>query len=300
MNLLKSIEQQKQFISNVIGATGGASAIKENDPLFEIVRGFTVMRSKAHLWDERGQKTFVLSKELVEAFRHTDIPMSLTPEDFNYPFDVFMVEGNVPLFQTDLNGIKRDVYSIMFIHQEALKTGTEFIDDDGKKVKRPEWQIALTGFFMNDERYIENLMINLQGGVSLGKSAARKKTGKFMFDLDEEDIKSMVNLFFNTVLYINDPSREKAETEERKVRSMKNPGTGKFKKSEYIVLKPPKGYVSFSKGDGTTLDKRFIVRGHWRNQRHGEGMTQTKKIWIRPHWKGPDLSEVVKKKYSVK
>jgi len=296
MNLLKSIEHQKEFISGIIQLAPDM----DRSVVYEIVHGFSVMRSKVFLWDERGQKTFVLSKELVEAFKHTDIPMTLAPEDFNYPFDVFMIEGNVPLFQTNLAGIKRDVCSILFIHQDALKTGAKFIDEEGNEKNAPEWEIALTGFFFNDEDYIENIMINLKKSVALEKSATHRKHGRFMFDLDDTDIRNMVNLFFNTVLYVNDPTREKIETERHCVRSMKHPSTGKFKKTEYIVLKPPKSYVSLNKGTGEKIDKRFVVRGHWRNQPYGEGGKLRKLLWIKPFWKGPELSEIVKKKYSVK
>jgi len=48
------------------------------------------------------------------------------------------------------------------------------------------------------------------------------------------------------------------------------------------------------------LDRRFIVRGHWRNQAHGEGMQLRKLIWIQPHWKGPEMAEMVNKPYAVR
>lgn len=34
------------------------------------------------------------------------------------------------------------------------------------------------------------------------------------------------------------------------------------------------------------ISKRFIVRGHWRNQACGEGRTDRRRTWIQPHWKG--------------
>lgn len=52
------------------------------------------------------------------------------------------------------------------------------------------------------------------------------------------------------------------------------------------------------------LDKkifhRFMVRGHWRNQRCGVGLSETKLIWIKPYVKGDDLSEIINKPYIIK
>lgn len=53
-----------------------------------------------------------------------------------------------------------------------------------------------------------------------------------------------------------------------------------------------------------SLDKkvfhRFMVRGHWRNQRCGVGLSETKLIWIKPYVKGDDLAEIINKSYIIK
>ncbi len=36
------------------------------------------------------------------------------------------------------------------------------------------------------------------------------------------------------------------------------------------------------------IKRRFIVRGHYRNQAHGPGRRHRKMIWIEPYWKGPE------------
>lgn len=36
------------------------------------------------------------------------------------------------------------------------------------------------------------------------------------------------------------------------------------------------------------IKRRFIVRGHYRNQAHGPGHRDRKTIWIEPFWKGPE------------
>lgn len=69
-----------------------------------------------------------------------------------------------------------------------------------------------------------------------------------------------------------------------------------------IILKHKNGeekYLDYPKLDKKIL-RRFMVRGHWRNQRYGSGLLETKLIWIKPYIKGDDLSEMLNKPYFVK
>lgn len=53
-------------------------------------------------------------------------------------------------------------------------------------------------------------------------------------------------------------------------------------------------------GEQRTIQSRFIVRGHWRNQAHGEGRALRKRLWIQPHWKGPAWADIVARVQTVK
>ena len=67
-----------------------------------------------------------------------------------------------------------------------------------------------------------------------------------------------------------------------------------------IVVSAGKGCgSSFGGGGPQEVDRRFMVRGHWRNQAHGEGMQQRKLMWIQPYWKGPEMAQIVNKAYVV-
>jgi len=48
------------------------------------------------------------------------------------------------------------------------------------------------------------------------------------------------------------------------------------------------------------LGKRFIVRGHWRQQSCGIMLSGRKLIWIKPYYKGPEMADLVTKPYLVK
>lgn len=41
------------------------------------------------------------------------------------------------------------------------------------------------------------------------------------------------------------------------------------------------------------LQRRFVVRGHFRNQACGTGYKEHKTIWIEPYWKGPTDGDIL-------
>jgi len=45
--------------------------------------------------------------------------------------------------------------------------------------------------------------------------------------------------------------------------------------------------------------KRFIVRGHWRNQPCGPDLAERKLTWIKPYYKGPEIADLVNRPYVV-
>ena len=73
------------------------------------------------------------------------------------------------------------------------------------------------------------------------------------------------------------------------------------------VLRLPRSrHSSTSTGEGSRLDYRLLVRGHWRNQHYpslgpartedGYNASSHRRIWIDPHVKGPDDAPFVAKK----
>lgn len=48
-----------------------------------------------------------------------------------------------------------------------------------------------------------------------------------------------------------------------------------------------------------TLDKRFVVRGHWRNQAYGEKRALRKRLWVEPYYKGPETKEALERVFHV-
>lgn len=277
--------------------------LTENDRLLIYnVRNFM---SKLSLWKENGAKTFLLDPELLDAFRFTDVSFDMFPSDFHYPFDSFMVQClDEPLFMTDTPHGPSGVYAIFYLFSKMVyESGNVVIRTvKGERRDRLEWDRSLSGIFSGpDGRGLESINLNLRDDCSI-EHALSHETDSSMGPLDDADKRNLVNLFFNTLLYVSDSTRDRTATESRGVKRFKT-GKGDAEKyeQEYILLKPPSGLRLRHDGDPRSpMDKRFIVRGHWRDQACGENFSLRRKIWIKPFWKGPEMSEIVMRPYLVK
>ena len=292
MNLLRRMDGLKKFLET-------SSATPDRSPrMMREFYDFSALYNKLDLWRKKGSKTFLLSKDLIDAFSMTTVPLDITPGEFNYPYDSFILGGEKPLFTTtDVEGRLITVDNILFMKSEIIE-GIGFKDLNGKACSTIEWDISVSGIAPRSDIYaLDQLWVNLRNDQTM-KTGGDVTVSKIRNEVAENDIQKLTNIFFNTIMYINEPGRNKAHTEE--------PGKSKFKfggkkkvTQEYIKLKPPKDYVSIARGTGKTLDSRFTVRGHWTKQAYGKGYSLRKRIWIKPYWKGPELSEIVSKKYRI-
>lgn len=140
---------------------------------------------------------------------------------------------------------------------------------------------------------------------------------------------SFYRLVLNTILYINskDADIEVGKNEYKKLNKQLqneksflkkekiNQELSKTSRLDYQVVGSKICPIIIQKGNVESdsnekieeyfkLDRKilhkFMVRGHWRNQRYGTGLTETKLIWIKPYIKGNDLAEIINKPYFVK
>lgn len=300
MNLIRKAEELRQYAADSL-----AEAKEIGGSTLELVAkhayNITVLLGKIGTWKQNGAKTFVLSKELVEAFQHTDIPLDLHPSEFQYPFETFLIESESPMFTTHTSIGNKQVFSILYLSDAAVyrDSGKLLIKSDGSLTDKLEWNKSLTAFYPANGVGMENMMIHMKDSQPILDAVEQPKRDFGLVPLDREDAQNMINIFYNTVMYINDPDRVRAETESTHTRKIKDGCSKAGILSSYIMLKPPKSYKSLSSEKGRAIDKRFIVRGHWRMQSYGEKHALRKSIWIKPHWKGPELSEIINKPYKV-
>jgi hypothetical protein len=57
---------------------------------------------------------------------------------------------------------------------------------------------------------------------------------------------------------------------------------------------------SATRGAGSKIGRRFLVRGHWKSQAYGAGRKERKTIYIEPYAKGPEISDLVNRPYLVR
>jgi len=253
-------------------------------------------------WVEYGEKTFILSSDLVEGFLNTDIPLDMKVEEFKFPFITFMIDSPVPMFSTMVGKNKYDISSIIVVCFGQTKE----ISKLPKFLKwMIRWDTTVYGLYesnIDGFNTLDSLHLDMKSDQGISKFSKSFKEQVGLYDLDNEDIQNLANMVFNTLLYINQPANaiDGCISTIRKPRGKKN---GKKIMKEFITIDPPNWYRSISKrakdGSGKKLDKRFIVRGHWRNQPYGKGRSMRRHIWIIPHWKGPEWGEVTPKKYKV-
>lgn len=134
-----------------------------------------------------------------------------------------------------------------------------------------------------------------------------------------EHLVPWVRLIFGFCLYMlsedHDEERRKllsagVDEEELRAKARKLRERGKDKEAKRIIEdaalpvhyvrvgyreQPSEELVQHAGADEETrrLTKRFVVRGHYRNQAYGPGRAQRKIVFIRAFWKGPSWAEVV-------
>ena len=260
------------------------------------------MLQKRDFWISSGMKTFILSKELIDAFQNTDVSWDLRPDDFKYPFDSFVIEGESPFFYTKSKDLDAPcpVYSIMFTRFEEMAKKHDLIIDihTGNPMTEIGSDYSINAFFSPGEDVLNEIFLNLNNGMTLKKASENVMITPTNGEATDDDMSNLCNMLFNTVLYINDPSRDVASTQSIHSRKIKIDGKTCVK-NQYIRLCPPKSYKPIYSGSGKTLNVKFIVRGHWRNQACGKDHLDRKRMWIYPYWKGPEMSEIVNRKYKL-
>lgn len=301
MNIIKRMETLENFIKlmNTINSN-------QNFKTTELIYMYLSLLNKIRMWQTTGSKTFKLSKDLVEAFNHTDINLNCTPNDFQYPFGCFMIESEDPMFDVFFSdGRKTSVYNILYINKQTASKLLKPVNIYGH-IQNVEWDISISaivpGIKMLDiETGLDYIWLNLKNN-NIIKEMYEKQIHPISIDLDlritKNETQSIVNIFYNTIMYINervnDNSVQKIRTRKINVGNSKNKIT-----NSYIYLTTPKSYKSLTSSEHRTIDKRFIVRGHWTHQVYGEKLSLRRKQWILPYWKGPELSEIISKPYKV-
>jgi len=261
-------------------------------------------------WAYLGFPVFNLTGDFFRAVRVTDFG-ELGPEPMNCPFPSYLVRFPEPLKDGITRGFVYPVPSWASVNVDApdAPAETKFIskrftlaapyDESGKKQTArqayTQWPEGITfnGFLNGTPTAME--------AVDAVEHEATRVIGTVM---DSELTKQARRVLGNTFLYINAngglPAKKTTGADVPVEREHET--APRFRVGRPIKLGSRIRSALANPGSGQTweLDKRFIVRGHWRNQAHGPERALRRKQWIQPFWKGPeDVTEAMQRTFEV-
>lgn len=313
------------------------SLVSQAVNLHQVGQTFAVNYQSVFNFERFGRKTFYLTDTIVERLLVTDLD---APSDYlHLPFPscifvldsalakealygLFETEGErsdatitVYAYETAYRGLRKIVFAVfqskggrtpffakreLLIHpdwriEDSLKT-----DWDQLYEKYPDWEAGA------DEDTVADLI-----GDQAGESVFYTSGLPFF------------RLLVNAILYLvsNDPDvkalasprsdlerKLESASSRAKKKKLKN-AIGKSSNLDGLTVGGDLQPINVHKIDALplgaqgatgTLTKRFLVRGHWRNQAHGTGLKQRKLMYIQPHFKGPEAGEIRNKPYVVR
>lgn len=224
------------------------------------------------VWRDLGRPVFNITPELAAALIMTDLPSKI---DVKPPFPAFMLSIQVPLDgPTPLVVDGSNYFGLAFLNTD-MRPGQSWAvwafpkwepqQSHYQKVPNPELLHEWVKRYP-DSIHVHRLLINFFAYVN-----AKKATG----DL---------------------PKAKKAKLGTRKGMSVTSLGKD---------VKLPHNLIYAARGEASAdpqykLSKRFVVRGHFRNQQYGPRSNPKHRVtWIQPFWKGPDVLEASERIYTV-
>jgi len=262
-------------------------------------------------WAHLGFPVFNLTLDFFRAVRVTDFGDS-GGEPMNCPYPAYLVRFPEPLKDGVMNGFVYPVPSSGKSIATDHEVGTASIqfnsrrftlaapyDKDGKKQDArqayTQWPVGTTfdAFLGDTVKSVESI-----------DPVEKEATRVIGTEMDTELTKQARRVLGNTFLYINAngglPVKKTLGADVPVEREHET--APRFRVGRPIKLGSRIRAALTNAGSGATweLDKRFIVRGHWRNQAYGPERSLRRKQWIFPFWKGPeDVTEAMQRTFEV-
>lgn len=287
---------------------------KEWDRLLTIHRDVEVAVYMDDMFRRGGQRVFRLAASFIKTLRLTD-SFDCTVDELQFPFPSCYFE--IP-FAVQVDGKKMTEFTgaLVVNTPEYLRVfavlGAELVGVRGGPAGNGSWYVDLP---KNDPTSITKYMREYrcasggEAGTLMRLTPAVDGFGQDMGPLLEIVLKAAVYLTCQDADVsppIVGPNTQKLRDNPQK--------SGKWRKNmedlaarEFIVidvgrrihLDPRLEEVADSGDEKRKLNKRTHVRGFFRNQACGVGRLERKRIFVAPFWRGPELGEVINRKYLV-
>lgn len=268
-----------------------------------------MLNLQANVWWERsGLPVFRITESLLAALLLTDSD-NVIASDVHFPFNTFMI--SLPPDFWDLEGLDGSRYPIAMVKVHSY----------------------LSHVFPGDTEFRECLMISIlavDGTILWDRLTWPHKGQPFGGWFDNLDVNyqttvdptetklqfNMRRVAVNLALYIAErgKGRKQVKPQSRKQRKRSSKRRAMFAGSSNLevwtlgheitldreVIDAARASVSLDAADQKQwrIKKRFVRRGHHRNQPHGPGRSLRKLIWIAPHWVGPKQGERIAHLYT--
>jgi hypothetical protein len=265
--------------------------------LGEVERGTTIQRTTLGaeyafdiVWARHGLPTFELADTLLTAFAHTTVE-NIPLQDIRLPFPAFLLKipRSPVLSYTDASStiIPVDMIRVACLEESVTPDGrrTTTLTDD------PECPVAPAFWVIMANRNPSDIIAKTGSPLDLTTEEVDGATpDAALDDVDDPTVRALSlawRIALNTCLYIHQRKQQNDAPVPKKKK--RRPGVT-YKLSAPSVLRLPSSMTRKAQHDGDSqwrVQRRFVVRGHWRNQACGPGRKDRRLTWIEPYWKGP-------------
>lgn len=251
-----------------------------------------------------GNMTFLVGRDLGEALFNTDF--SLRMADIHFPADTFTIyyrDSQIPVGPSVLKWLFVDRVTLS-PHRSQLRVIFGYVDEDD------DWANSDFFFFdyQADTEIKSDELFQMIDAQDVSDLSHRKIT-----DEHRRNSRNILTALFNFLLYIGITDDlnvvrppdyrdrlERLQNPKKRRRLQKQVADETLFRYTYIGQSYEKKVSDAPEGDGSALDHRVLVRGHWRHQWFGRQRdedgnripgTSQKLIWVEPYWKGPDVHD---------
>jgi len=258
-------------------------------------RGMTTVVNILHWWKKLGRKTFYIAPDLAQMLQNTETG-AVDSSWLKLPFNYVLLQ--LPLGAMALTHVDGSLHPV----QSLLVSSATDVNNTPMLIAVAIYGDAYGTFAME-----------IREGRSVKEAAAN-----VVNDKSDPGVKAAIELLTGIVCYISSrrelkesdsPGKELMAAAHRKKSSKKRAKIERranehglwprYILGEGIVITDEHGNPASTFESGRTINCRFMVRGHWRNQAYGPGRSKRKLLWIKPFWKGPKNAAELVQRYIV-
>lgn len=265
-------------------------------------------------WMHYGMPVFRLTPDLFAALLLTD-PTNVEPHLVRQPFPTFALTIPPNFWASeDPDGTKHDVHLAWVHTYTTLKSATPLTEYNSLAavLQRPHYVMTYLEALAGPVRLHENLLAlptekTPDASLSPWLDSPEKEAPGFMrIERTQDDLPiqaALRRLYVNLCLYVLEHGCGTREKTSLLTRLKKRTRKGRQKPSltaaqwllgQHVKIHPElvlaaQNWVDAQRGirTGWKVRKRYVVRGHWRNQAYGPKHSLRRDQFIEPHWKGP-------------